>query len=851
VTPRLPAHLRLVVLLGLAGLACAVPNSLPDGTGMQWDELVLGAMATYASWSMFRHARDKEGTAAPPWRVAGVGAALFATAEWLQGCFPGPAFDGFGVDDVLLFAGACSPLVTCGFLALRVSRTRWTALAVDGLMIAFGLFVVAEVVASPGIRPADAPAELRSLVLMYGGYAAVMLGGAGALCTVSTRALRASVNAMMGAVACQAFAAACEGLAIVAPSPLWTAGSDVAVATSLLLCLHAATLAPRRFADRGARAAAPRVSVGGLALVLLGVLALPFALGLSLAEGQPLSPLAEIGCAAVFVLVAVRLVLRIREDGQVTEDLVRNEEDFRDLVEASSDGVAILDAGGVLQFTSPAARHLLGTTLDAEHALTLVDLFSPEDRSRARAALDARDAFHVFLPCEDGQRELEIVCAERGGSGRQVIYLRDVTTRRRRERELERMAYTDHLTGLPNRAVLFQKLSDAAALPGRRSLLVLDLDGFKEVNDQAGHESGDQLLVEVARRLNTVVRGDDLVARLGGDEFAVLVTGTPAEAAEVAQRVVDALGMPHRVGGAAFAVGASVGVAPVGAAGGQAAFREADAALRAAKQAGKGCVRMASAAAPPRAVGSDIALALADDSMRVMFDAASDPDDRLVMVHATAAWEHATLGVISGVELWATAEQQGRTAELQDWLLRTACGQVVDLDDALSVAVSLPNGQVSPSGLAGRVLGALDATALSPSRLMLSFTEETLVTSSAALVPELEAIRAAGVRLCLDNYGMGQSLFGLLARVPLDALRADLSLLAVRENSAQSLKILEAILQITAGFGLTVIAGGIHTAELRESVVAAGVELLHGRALPHGLDHAGLARLLHGAALIP
>jgi EAL domain-containing protein (putative c-di-GMP-specific phosphodiesterase class I) len=247
-------------------------------------------------------------------------------------------------------------------------------------------------------------------------------------------------------------------------------------------------------------------------------------------------------------------------------------------------------------------------------------------------------------------------------------------------------------------------------------------------------------------------------------------------------------------------------------------------------------------------VGSDLVPALADGSMRVVFDAASDPDDRLVLVHATA-WEHATHGLIRGVELWATAEQQGRTADLQDWLLRNACGQIADLDDALSVAVSLPNGQVEPSGLAGRVLGALDATALSPSRLMLSFTEETLVTSSAALVPELEAIRAAGVRLCLDNYGMGQSLFGLLARVPLDALRADLSLLAVRENSAQSLKILQAILQITAGVGLTVIAGGIHTAELRESVVAAGVQLLHGRALPHGLDHAGLARLLHGAAL--
>jgi hypothetical protein len=318
VTPRLPAHLRLVVPLLLAGLALAVPFSRPDGTGMQWDELVLGAMATWASWSMFRYARAMEGTATRPWRVAGVGAALFATAEWLQGCFPGPAFDGFGVDDVLLFAGACSPLVTCGFLALRVNRTRWTALAVDGLMITVGLFVVAEVIATPGIRPDDAPPELRSLVLMYGGYAAVMLGGAGALCTVSTRALRPTVNAMMGAVACQALAAASEGMAIVAPSPLWTAGSDAAVATSLLLCLHAAALAPRRFADHRARDAAPRVGVGGLVLVVLGVLSLPLALALSLATGQPLSPLAEIGCAVVFGLVAVRLVLRIREDGRVT-----------------------------------------------------------------------------------------------------------------------------------------------------------------------------------------------------------------------------------------------------------------------------------------------------------------------------------------------------------------------------------------------------------------------------------------------------------------------------------------------------------------------------------------------------
>src|SRR5215210_4098042 len=153
------------------------------------------------------------------------------------------------------------------------------------------------------------------------------------------------------------------------------------------------------------------------------------------------------------------------------------------------------------------------------------------------------------------------------------------------------MAYTDHLTGLPNRAQLFEDMAAPATAP--RCLLVLDLDGFKAVNDAAGHEAGDQLLDAVARRLHTVVREADLVARLGGDEFAVLVTGSIADAEDVAQRVVDVLGMPHRTSDWAFAVGASVGGAELGAGGGQFAFREADEALREAKRAGKGCVRLA------------------------------------------------------------------------------------------------------------------------------------------------------------------------------------------------------------------------------------------------------------------
>jgi diguanylate cyclase (GGDEF)-like protein len=383
--------------------------------------------------------------------------------------------------------------------------------------------------------------------------------------------------------------------------------------------------------------------------------------------------------------------------------------------------------------------------------------------------------------------------------------------------------------------MLFEEM--AAPSDDSRCLLVLDLDGFKAVNDVAGHEAGDQLLVEVARRLHTVVREDDLVARLGGDEFAVLVTGSLAEAEDVAQRVVDALGMPHRTSDWAFAVGASVGVAALGAAGGQLAFREADAALRAAKRAGKGCVRLVEVEDSPLVVpDAELATVVDEGVFEIRLDAACDADGRIVLLHAVPVWQHAVHGAVRGLELWTAAERQGRSAELQAWLLQQACLEVARLgDDRIGVVVSLPAGHVHADGLATEVAAALADSDLAPSRLTLSFTEETLLTSSAAFVPELEAVRRTGVKLCLDNYGMGYSLFALLARVSLDMVRVDLAAVASRDDTDRGLQVLAAIVRTTRSFGLTAIAGGISTPEVRDAVLAAGVELLHGRLEPHDL----------------
>jgi diguanylate cyclase (GGDEF)-like protein/PAS domain S-box-containing protein len=589
------------------------------------------------------------------------------------------------------------------------------------------------------------------------------------------------------------------------------------------------------------------------------MLSLPAALALMEWQDQSHSLGAEFGFAAVFTLMAVRLVLRIREDGRVTEDLVRSEEDFRGLIESSSDGIAIMDRDFRLLFTSPAARNLLGVDGAAHDAdISFLDLVDPDDREALRAlTLDhpAGDGPPLHFRVRQGDaapREVEATSTERPGSGRRVLYLRDVTKRRRRERELERMAYTDHLTALPNRAMLFQEM--AAPSVDQRCLLVLDLDGFKAVNDAAGHEAGDQLLVEVARRLHTVVREDDLVARLGGDEFAVLVTGSLADAEDVAQRVVDVLGMPHRTSEWAFAVGASVGVAELGAGGGQLAFRAADEALLEAKGAGKGCVRVANSQAVTHVVVPDTDLAAVVDEgvLRLRLDAACDAEGRIAIVHAVPVWQHPLHGTVRGTQLWSAAERQGRTAALRRWLLDQACREVASLDDGrVDVAVSLPLGMVAPEGLAAEVASALDESGLAPSRLAISFTEETLLTSSAALVPELESARRTGVRLCLDNYGMGHSIFALLARVPLDVVRVDLAALAPRDDTARALMVLGMIARTAANLGLVSIAGGVGTPDLRAQVVATGVDLLHGRTEPHDLTAEELALLVAGGDPVP
>jgi predicted signal transduction protein with EAL and GGDEF domain len=315
------------------------------------------------------------------------------------------------------------------------------------------------------------------------------------------------------------------------------------------------------------------------------------------------------------------------------------------------------------------------------------------------------------------------------------------------------------------------------------------------------------------------------------------MAGAEEAAVEAAQRVVDVLAQPFRVGARTFSVGASVGLCRVHPGGGQLAFRQADTALRSAKQAGKGCWRVHTEDRVALAAAtSDVAAALADGEVQLRFDLIANGDTGiLAAVHAHPVWVHGELGVLPAPELWAAAERQGQTAALQHWLLTQACADVVEMDDDLLVAVDLPAGLVHADELPGEVTGALAGAGMAPRRLTLFFTEEVLQTSSAALIPALHTVHEAGVQLGLDDYGMGSSLWSQLGRLPLDVVMVDVRNLPSRGDSKRTLQVLGAIASSARMFEVATVAKEVAATEMLVELRTQGMVAVCGPALPTGL----------------
>jgi diguanylate cyclase (GGDEF)-like protein len=389
------------------------------------------------------------------------------------------------------------------------------------------------------------------------------------------------------------------------------------------------------------------------------------------------------------------------------------------------------------------------------------------------------------------------------------------------------LAYHDSLTGLGNRLLFKEQLEDAlkdvSAIPYSLAILFLDLDGFKAVNDTLGHSIGDLLLKSIATRLRDVIGQADRIARLGGDEFAILQISAPQpnSAISLAEQIIDIVGHPCNIEGHDVTVGASVGivVAQPGDTNAEGLLKSADLAMYSAKADGRGTYRMFDPemdviVQARRLLERDMRAALAQDRFALFYQPLINLQTKKVTAfEALMRWDHPERGQVPPSEFIPVAEEMGLIVQLGEWALRQACAEAMKWPDSICVSVNLSPVQFLKGSLVSTVMSALAASGLSASRLELEITESVLLEKSERNIAVLNQLRELGVRIAMDDFGIGYSSIGYLRSFPFDKIKIDQSFVRDLLVDQGSLAIVRAISGLGASFGMVTTAEGVETVD--------------------------------------
>ena len=518
-------------------------------------------------------------------------------------------------------------------------------------------------------------------------------------------------------------------------------------------------------------------------------------------------------------------------------------EPFRSLMQQTAELVMVLDADGTGQSFSPSAAHVLGYQPEELAGISLFALAHPDDTARVLS-------FHLACLGNRGITEpITFRCRARNGSWRSfestfsnlladpgvggvVVISRDITERERLEAMLSRQAFSDALTGLPNRLLFLDRLEHALARARQHNrpvtVMFLDVDRFKQVNDRFGHGAGDALLVAAAGRLAAALRPSDTLARLGGDEFTVLIEDLchPSEALGLAERLLDAVRQPFTIDGRELNVTVSIGIACAPAVGIDLAdlLRDADAAMYRAKAAGRGRAVVAGFGIGARTAAQlglemDLQYALQRDELRLHYQPEVDlRTGAVVGMEALVRWEHPRRGLVTPAEFIPLAEESDLIIRIGQWVLEEACRQARSWQahhaggPPLVVSVNLSALQFQQSNLVAQVARILRETGVAPAGLRLEITESVVMQRTEHTVETLRALQELGVGLALDDFGTGYSSLSYLPWFPVDTLKLDPSFVHRVDSDEKMLVVLQAITALAHRLGMTVTAEGIESA---------------------------------------
>jgi diguanylate cyclase (GGDEF)-like protein/PAS domain S-box-containing protein len=546
------------------------------------------------------------------------------------------------------------------------------------------------------------------------------------------------------------------------------------------------------------------------------------------------------------------------------DELQISEIRYRRLFESARDGILILDAETrKITDVNPYMMELLGYRREEFLGKELWEIGLLKDEEASAAAFRTLQAQHYIryedLPLETkhGKRwEVEVVSNVYTENHRQVVQcnIRDITERKRFERQLRFDALHDGLTGLANRAFFTEYLQKNIERTKRDhkdlfAVLFLDFDRFKVINDSFGHTEGDNLLKQIARRLESTLRSGDLVARLGGDEFTILVNNLnePSDASLIAEHIQSTLEIPFEIGGSKIFISASIGIAlsTIGYVKAEDMLRDADIAMYRAKAKGKAQYQvfdqtMREQALTHMRIETEMRQGIEREEFLVYYQPILNLEtDALSGFEALVRWKHKTHGILSPLQFIGPAEDNGLILPLGKWVLHESCQQLQDWQKRnpaasdLTVSVNLSSKQFLQSDLAEQISEILKETGLSPHCLKLEITESHIMENIVMTAQTITKLRAIGIELSIDDFGTGYSSLSYLHSLPVSYLKIDRSFIARMIEGEENSEIVHTIIKLAQNLKMKVIAEGIETNQQLAQLKGLNCEYGQGYILPN------------------
>ncbi|HYI10478.1 MAG TPA: EAL domain-containing protein [Thermoanaerobaculia bacterium] len=530
-------------------------------------------------------------------------------------------------------------------------------------------------------------------------------------------------------------------------------------------------------------------------------------------------------------------------DRKLAETALRESEArYRLMAENSTDLIARTNMDGEIVYASDAVRTLLGYEPWEMTGRSMFDFVHPDDHhiltrfsSEVRRTHGATATYSYRARRKDGEMvwfesTSRVIFDPETHRMREIVSVsRDVSERRRAEEQIEYQAYHDALTGLPNRLLFRDRLTIALAHSKRQqtplTVMFLDLDRFKYVNDTLGHSLGDELLRAVAARLRSVLREGDTIARMGGDEFTVLLADNDSaeDAAKTAQKLLDVVARPLRLEGHELYITTSIGIAlyPDDGDTAESLLKNADGAMYRAKESGRSsyqlCTRaMNSRTAERLSVENALRRVLERDELVIHYQPQVRLDTRKVVgMEALLRWNRPGHGLVQPATFIGIAEETRMIVPIGEWVLRQACRQAKEwqkeIYPGLRIAVNLSPRQFQQTDLREVVAAALAESGLAPELLELEITESTAMLNTERTIATLAELRELGVRIAVDDFGTGHSSLNYLRRFPIDRVKIDREFVQEIESSRSNRAIVSAIVAMAHGLSLAVTAEGVET----------------------------------------